>query len=301
MNSPDIRSCKLSDRVAHWRLRSRVLKFGDLPVLMGIVNVTPDSFSDGGSFYDHHRAVEHGLQLAADGAAILDVGGESTRPNAVPVSEEEELRRVVNVVQSLAEQTAVPISIDTSKANVASEAIAAGAEIINDVTGLEGDPNMVAVATRTQAGICAMHMRGTPRTMQSDEHLQYEDVVQDVFQYLTLRRQALLQVGISSDRICLDPGIGFAKTHQHSLALLRHMEIYHQIQAPILVGHSRKGFLAKILGNTERDRTQATVGVSLALATKGVQVVRVHDVREVHEALISFAAAGGIPARYSRN
>ena len=261
---------------------------------MGIVNVTPDSFSDGGAFFDHRRAVEHGLQLADEGAAILDVGGESTRPNAEPVDEVEELRRVVEVVRQLSEQTDVPVSIDTSKAKVAAEAVAAGAEIINDVTGLEGDEGMIEVAISTQVGVCAMHMRGNPRTMQFDENLHYEDVVQDIFAYLEARQDALLAVGISADRVCLDPGIGFAKTHQQSLALLANMEIYHRLAAPLLVGHSRKGFLAKILGDKDLDRTQATVGVSLSLATQGVQVIRVHDVRAVQEGLVSFAAAGGL-------
>ena len=281
-------------RATTWRLKTRTLEFGKLPALMGIVNVTPDSFSDGGSFFDHKKAVAHGLQLAADGAAILDVGGESTRPNADAVSETEELRRVVHVVRDLAEETDVPVSIDTSKAKVAEEAIAAGAQIINDVTGLEGDVGMVEVATSTEAGVCAMHMRGNPRTMQNEQHLQYGNVVEDILEYLRARQEALLSAGIASERICLDPGIGFAKTHQHNLTLLANMNTYHQLGSPLLVGHSNKGFLAKILGDKSLDRTQATVGVSLSLATMGVQVIRVHKVRAVREAMISFAAAGGI-------
>ncbi len=281
-------------RATSWQLKTRTLDFGKLPALMGIVNVTPDSFSDGGSFFDPKKAVAHGLQLAADGAAILDIGGESTRPNADAVSETEELRRVVAVVHELAEQTDLPISIDTSKAKVAEEAVAAGAEIINDVTGLEGDAGMVEVATSTQAGVCAMHMRGNPRTMQNEEHLRYDSVVEDVLEYLRARQQALLSAGIAHERICLDPGIGFAKTHQHNLTLLANVNTYHQLGSPLLVGHSNKGFLAKILGDKSLDRTQATVGVSLSLATMAVQVIRVHQVGAVREAMLAFAAAGGI-------
>jgi len=281
-------------RASSWQLKTRTLDFGKSPALMGIVNVTPDSFSDGGSFFDHQKAVAHGLQLAADGAAILDVGGESTRPNADAVSESEELRRVVDVVRDLVEQTNVPVSIDTSKAKVAAEAVAAGAQIINDVTGLEGDAGMMDVATSTKAGVCAMHMRGNPRTMQSDEHLRYDNIVEDIFDYLRARQDALRSAGVAKNRICLDPGIGFAKTHQHNLTLLANMNKYHQLGSPLLVGHSNKGFLAKILGDKSLDRTQATVGVSLSLATMGVQVIRVHHVRAVREAMLSFAAAGGI-------
>lgn len=287
-------------RATSWQLKTQMLEFGKLPALMGIVNVTPDSFSDGGSFFDHKKAVSHGLQLAADGAEILDVGGESTRPNADAVSESEELRRVVDVVRDLTEQTDVPVSIDTSKAKVAAEAVAAGAEIINDVTGLEGDVDMLEVATSTRAGVCAMHMRGDPRTMQNEKHLQYDNVVEDIFEYLGARRQALLSAGIANDRICLDPGIGFAKTHQHNLTLLANVNMFHQLGSPLLVGHSNKGFLAKILGDKSLDRTQATVGVSLSLATMGVQVIRVHQVRAVREAMISFAAAGGIDGQELR-
>ncbi len=285
---------RFPNRATAWKLRSKTLQFDRLPALMGIVNVTPDSFSDGGKFVDPAVAIEHGLQLAEAGADILDVGGESTRPDADPVSEAEELRRVVSVVQGLAEQTTVPISIDTSKARVAEEAVAAGAEIINDVTGLEGDSRMAEVASVAEVGVCAMHMRGTPKTMLDEQNVQYDDVVNDILTYLKSRFDALLQVGIAADRICLDPGIGFAKTHQQNLTLLASLGSYHALGTPILVGHSRKGFLAKILGDPQADRTLATVGVSLSLAAMGIQVIRVHDVAPVREALVAFAATGGI-------
>lgn len=281
-------------RASVWKLRTKKLHFDRLPSLMGIVNVTPDSFFDGGKYAEHQFAIEHGLRLVEAGADILDVGGESTRPNANPVSESEELRRVIKVIQGLAEATDKPISIDTSKSKVADEAISAGAEIINDVTGLEGDPRMAEVALSTQVGICAMHMRGNPKTMLDRQNLHYENVVEDIYTYLASRFDALVGAGIVRERICLDPGIGFAKSHQHNLTLLAAIGRYHAVGAPLLVGHSRKGFLAKILGDPEMDRTHATVGVSLSLAAMGVQVIRVHDVSPVRQALLSFAASGGI-------
>ncbi len=279
-------------RATRWRLRTRTLEFGRLPLLMGIVNVTPDSFSDGGKFLDPQRAVAHALALVADGADLLDIGGESTRPYAESVSMAEELRRVIPVIEALAAAVNVPISIDTSKAVIAEAAIAAGAEIINDVTGLEGDPAMLPVAVKSQVGVCAMHMQGTPQTMQ--DHPRYHNVVRDIRDYLVARRDALLGAGISRERLCLDPGIGFGKTHQHNLTLMANCWQFHELGCPLLVGHSRKGFLAKVIGDAEQDRTAATAGSALSLARQGVQVVRVHDVRPVREALLAFVATGGI-------
>jgi len=262
---------------------------------MGIVNVTPDSFSDGGRFDSKDDAVEHALQLAAEGADILDIGGESTRPYADPVAEQEELDRVVPVVAELAKRVEVPISIDTSKSAVARAAVGAGAEIVNDVTGLEGDVAMAEVAVEMEVGVCAMHMQGTPQTMQDDPR--YDDVVEEIFKYLQQRRDALIQKGITADRICLDPGIGFGKTHQHNLTLMAACSRFHELGQPLLVGHSRKGFLAKILGDAEKERTFATIGSSLSLAVQGIQVIRVHDVRGVREALLAFEATGGIDGK----
>ena len=268
------------------------MELGRRPLLMGIVNVTPDSFSDGGKFADRESAVEQALQMAADGADILDIGGESTRPYSTPVDETEELGRTIGVVRAICEQTDVPVSIDTSKAAVAAAAINGGAEIINDVTGLEGDEDMIGLAQQSQAGICAMHMQGTPQTMQDNP--QYEDVVADIHGYLRQRRDSLLDSGIDPHRICLDPGIGFGKTHQHNLTLLANCWRFHDLGCPVLVGHSRKGFIAKVLGDKETDRTAATIGAALSLAAQGVQVIRVHDVKPVREALLLFEAAGGI-------
>lgn len=285
---------RLPNRSQSWHLRTRRLTFASRPLVMGIVNVTPDSFSDGGKFLESEAAIGHALKLVSDGADILDIGGESTRPYSTPVDPQEEIRRVIPVVRALSDRTDVPISIDTSKAKVAAEAIAAGAEIINDVTGLEGDPGMAAVAVQSGAAVCAMHMRGTPQTMQDDPT--YEDVVEEIFRYLRQRRDAMLAAGIERERICLDPGIGFGKTHQHNLTLLAACSRYHDLGFPLLVGPSRKAFIGKLLGNKEADRTAGTIGVGLALARQGVQIVRVHDVLQMKQALTLFDAAGGITA-----
>jgi dihydropteroate synthase len=284
----------------HWQVRTRRLEVmhpgGSLrrPLVMGIVNVTPDSFSDGGLHADVEQAVAHGLALVAAGADVLDVGGESTRPFSDPVPAAEELSRVTEVVRRLVDEAGVPVSIDTSKAVVAARAMELGAEIINDITGLEGDPEMVAVARETAAGVCAMHMQGTPRTMQLDPH--YDDVVVEIHDYLRRRRDALLAAGISLERICLDPGIGFGKTQAHNLALVAQSGAFLDLGTPILVGHSRKGFLSKLVEQargrpaTEADRDAATAGAACGLAHAGVQVVRVHAVALVRTTLDAFAA-----------
>ena len=284
----------------HWQLRSRRLSLpcpgGSLrrPLVMGIVNVTPDSFSDGGRHAGTEAAVTHGLRLVAEGADILDVGGESTRPFAEPVAEVEELHRVEDVVRRLVAETGVPVSIDTSKAAVAARALELGAEIINDVSGLEGDPEMVRVAVAHGAGVCVMHMRGTPRTMQVEPR--YDDVVDEIRTYLARRRAALLAAGVARDRICLDPGIGFGKTHAHNLELLRHVDRFVELGSPILVGHSRKGFIGRLLEESlgrpacEADRDAGTAGVACGMAARGVQVIRVHAVGLVRGALELFAA-----------
>ncbi|MEM8733941.1 MAG: dihydropteroate synthase [Planctomycetota bacterium] len=253
---------------------------------MGILNVTPDSFSDGGHFYTPQQAAERALAMEDDGADILDIGGESTRPYSEPVSPDEEIRRIEPVLEAIANRVSIPVSIDTSKAAVAKAAIDMGADIINDVTGFEGDPQMVTVAKETEAGICAMHMQGTPQTMQDDP--QYEDVVQDVLRYLIERKTWLLEAGIDLERICLDPGIGFGKTHDHNLALLRGCETFLETECPILVGHSRKGFIAKLLGDKSLPRTIGSVAVSLFLAQKRMHILRVHDVKETKQALDCF-------------
>lgn len=275
-----------SQRASFWQLPQRRIEFSGQPALMGIVNVTPDSFSDGGQFDNTAAAVNHALQLADDGAAILDIGGESTRPYAAEVSTQEELNRVIPVIEQLAKQTTIPISIDTSSAVVARAAIDAGAEIINDVTGLTNDSEMPDLAASTKVGVCAMHMQGTPQTMQDNP--QYNDVVTEIHEYLQSRLDQLIEQGIEQSRICLDPGIGFGKSHQHNLQLLKSCHQFHTLGAPLLVGHSRKGFIAHVLDDRECERTSGTIGTSIALATQGVQVLRVHDVAEVQRALTMF-------------
>jgi dihydropteroate synthase len=258
---------------------------------MGIINVTPDSFSDGGRFFDPQRAVEHALRLADAGADLLDVGGLSTRPGSTPVETDEELRRVLPVIRSLGRQTKVPISIDTYRADVARAALDEGAEAVNDVTALSGDADMLPLAAGSGCGVCAMHMQGTPQTMQQAPV--YRDVVGEVFDYLRTRRDALLTAGIEQARIALDPGIGFGKTTEHNLAVLAEIERFHALGCPLLVGPSRKRFIGELLGDLAADRTAGTIGVALALARRGVQVLRVHDVASVRQALLLFAACGG--------
>ncbi len=275
---------------------------------MGVVNCTPDSFSDGGQFFAPQAAIDHARRMLDDGADIIDVGGESTRPYSTPVDADEELRRVMPIVEALgatgSASAMLPIiSIDTSKARVAREAIAAGCEIINDVTALAGDPDMLAVARDSKCGVCVMHMQGTPQTMQDDPT--YTDVVADIFAYLRDRRDALVSEGIAAagidrERICLDPGIGFGKTHQHNLTLAANCWRLHELGQPLLVGHSRKGFIAKLLGDQTKDRTAGTLGVSLSLASQGIQILRVHDITATREALLLYEATGGIDGREKR-
>ena len=258
---------------------------------MGIVNVTPDSFSDGGEYFESRHAIEHGKQLASEGADILDIGGESTRPYATPVDVEEELRRTIPVIQALSQDVEVPISIDTSKSEVAEAAVAAGAEIVNDVTGLAGDRRMMPFVADAEVGVCAMHMQGTPQTMQIAP--QYSDPVQEIKDYLAQRRDALLDCGVEQERICLDPGLGFGKSQAHNLALLANCWQFLELSCPLLVGHSRKGFLGNLLGDQARSRTNATLGATISLVQQGVQILRVHDVLAVADATKVFLACGG--------
>ena len=273
----------------NWLLKTQTLSFESGPAIMGIVNATPDSFSDGGKFDSTEAAIDHAIQLIEAGADIVDIGGESTRPYSTPVGESEELDRVVPVVQGLVERMkdgavpAVPISIDTSKAAVAAAAIEAGAEIINDVTGLEGDPEMMQVAAASKVGVCAMHMQGTPQGMQDNPV--YENVVDDIYRYLADRQQSLVDAGIAPSSICLDPGIGFGKTHQHNIALLQNVSRFFDLGCPILVGHSRKGFIGELLGDKEADRDSGTLAITLMLAQQGVHVIRVHEVKNTATAL----------------
>ena len=281
-----------TERSLLWKLRTRELHFGPIPKVMGILNLTPDSFSDGGRFFTVQSAVDQAKRLEDEGADILDVGGESTRPYSQIVTPEDELSRVVPVLEKLQGKIQIPISIDTTKSRVAAAAFDLGAEILNDVSGLEADVEMVELARSSQVGICAMHMQGTPQTMQDNPN--YADVVADILGYLKARDRWLVNQGVVPERICLDPGIGFGKTHEHNLELLHRASEFHVTQRPILIGHSRKGFIAKVLGNKALDRCHGTVGVSLALALHRIQILRVHDVAANVQALkLFFASLGG--------
>ncbi len=271
-----------------WQCGPHRLQAGTTPLLMGILNVTPDSFSDGGQFHEFGSAIEQGILLAEEGADIIDVGGESTRPGATPVGEEEELRRVIPVIEHLAKQVRVPISIDTMKSRVAREALAAGANIVNDVSGGTADEELIGVCAETGCGVCVMHMQGTPRTMQINPH--YDDVVGEVVAELKRRMQRFIDAGVGPDRICLDPGIGFGKTSSHNVELLRNLDRLRALGHPVLIGHSRKRFLKTLVGREIDERLMGTVGVSIALAMRGVDVLRVHDVRRVSDALRAWSA-----------
>jgi dihydropteroate synthase len=251
------------------------------PQLMGVVNVTPDSFSDGGQYLDPDAAVRHGVKLARDGAVILDVGGESTRPGAVEVEEAEEMRRVEPVVRALAGQTTV--SIDTSKSAVAEAALDVGASIVNDVTAFKRDPEMASLCAERGVGVVLMHMPGNPRTMQDDPR--YEDVVDDVKAFLAERMEFAVGQGIEEERIWLDPGIGFGKTLEHNLELLRRLGELRELGRPLVVGTSRKSFIGKVDGSDVEDRIGGSIATSVLAAAEGADVLRVHDVAEMAQAL----------------
>ncbi len=275
-----------------WRLRDRTLSF-QRALVMGIVNVTPDSFSDGGQFATSDSAIAHGLKLAEEGADILDIGGESTRPGATPVPAAEELVRVVPVVTALAKQTGLPLSIDTYKAEVARACLDAGAHIINDVTALTGDPLMINVARETGAGVVLMHMQGTPQTMQLDP--KYEDVVNEIRRYLKDRLEATVAQGIVWENLTVDPGVGFGKTHQHNIEIVARLEEFQALGRPLCLGVSRKGFIGKITGKTLDQRLAGSLAVaSFALAQSAAQILRVHDVAQTRDAVLMCAALRGI-------
>jgi dihydropteroate synthase len=254
------------------------------PSVMGVVNVTPDSFSDGGAHAGTGQAIAHGLSLAGAGADILDIGGESTRPGAAPVPEAEEVDRVVPVIEGLvAAGCATPISIDTRKAGVARAALAAGARIVNDVSALTYDPDM-AGAARGAEGLCLMHALGDPRTMQDDPR--FDDVRLDICDYLESRITAAVAAGIERSRIVIDPGIGFGKTVNHNLALIRDLDLFHGLGCPVLLGVSRKGFIGRLSGETvAARRVPGSLAAGLAGVAAGAQILRVHDVAETVQAL----------------
>ncbi len=283
MNSPNLHPDSI---LRHWQFGKRDYQLGQHPLVMGIVNVTPDSFSDGGQFLQTQSAVAHALQLFEEGADFLDIGGESTRPGADPISIEEELKRVVPVVEALSGKVSIPISIDTTKAEVARACLSAGAEIINDISGLTFDEQMPETCRTTDAGIICMHIQGTPQTMQDKPH--YENCVQEIEEWLQARLSKLKEQGIDPTRLVLDPGIGFGKTAEHNLEILSSIPQLRKSGRPVLIGHSRKRFLKKVLNRAMEERLAGTIGVSIALAEQQTDIIRVHDVAAINDALLAW-------------
>lgn len=262
-----------------WNLAGKQIDFSEQAWIMGVLNVTPDSFSDGGQFFNADAAVEQGIRMAAEGAQIIDIGGESTRPGADEVSEKDELGRVLPIIERLRADERTPlISIDTAKANVARAALVAGANIINDVTGGRGDAGMMPLAAESGAGFIVMHMQGTPRTMQANP--QYDDVVAEVAEFFRQQYARALGCGIDPMSIAFDPGIGFGKTLQHNLELLRNLARLRVENRPLVVGVSRKSFLGKVIGSAQvADRVAPTIAMTALLRERGADVIRVHDVK----------------------
>lgn len=265
-----------------WRLRPCSLQI-DHPIVVGVLNVTPDSFSDGGAFLDPSAAEERAHEMFEDGADLIDIGGESTRPGAPPVSSKEEWSRIGPVLARLGGSAAGPISVDTTKARVAALALEAGASAINDVSGLRAEPEIASVAARTGAGLVLMHMRGDPRTMQAN--VDYEDLVGDVRDSLADSMAVATDAGCRLDQLVVDPGIGFGKSPQGSLQLLNHLESLADLGRPIMVGPSRKSFIGSVLNLPVDDRVDATIAACVVAFERGASIFRVHDVREVRRAL----------------
>lgn len=265
------------------RARQFTFTFPRPALVMGVVNVTPDSFSDGGQFLDADRAVAHALELVAQGAELLDIGGESTRPGAAPVSEAEELRRVIPVIEQLAAQVRIPLSIDTMKPTVARAAVAAGASMVNDVAANRTDADMWRVVADSGAAYVCMHMQGTPQTMQAQPA--YNDVTAEVEAFFGERLARLNAAGVNADQVVLDVGIGFGKTPEHNLQLLARLRSFTKLERPLLVGVSRKSFMGKLLGADVTERLPASLaGAALAVET-GVHIIRTHDVKETVQAV----------------
>ena len=271
-----------------------VLDLSGTPLLMGIVNVTPDSFSDGGSYRSSDEAVARGLEMESEGAAILDVGGESTRPGSMPIPADEELRRVIPVIRGLAAKSKAVVSVDTTKAVVAKEAITAGARIVNDTSALADDPAMAAVVRESGAALVLMHRRGAPATMQASPH--YDSLFDELVGELSERIGAAVAAGIDRERILVDPGIGFGKRLSDNLALHRHLEILRVLGRPIVFGSSRKSFIGKLTGAPPGERVFGTAASVAAAVLHGAHVVRVHDLKEMREVVqVAYAIREATP------
>jgi dihydropteroate synthase len=266
----------------HWNLGRTTLSLGDTTLIMGVVNVTPDSFSDGGHFFDPEKGIAHGRRLAEQGADILDIGGESTRPGSDPVPAEEETNRVIPVVRELRRHLPdILLSVDTSKAAVAAQAIEAGADIINDVTAGHGDPAMIPLLAGSKVGLAIMHMQGTPKSMQHEPR--YDDVVQDVIRFLQERIKVFAQAGVDPERIVVDPGIGFGKTLEHNLALLAGLREFTMLERPLLLGVSRKRWIGELTGRPVDQRLAGSLAGAAACVERGAHLLRVHDVAETRD------------------
>ncbi|WP_018970175.1 dihydropteroate synthase [Rubritalea marina] len=267
-----------------WKLKSRVVDLTETGMIAGILNVTPDSFSDGGKFINVSQAVQHAIGMLQDGAEIIDIGGESTRPGSLPVSADEEIKRVVPVIQALREASNCLISIDTSKAEVARQAIEAGADIVNDVSGLTQDVNMPRVCAETGVGVIVMHRQGTPDTMQVNP--EYQDVVREIRKFFEERYRTLTRLGVNPQSLCFDPGIGFGKTLEHNLELLHRLSGLIVNNRPIMLGVSRKSMIGAILGLEDaQSRDAGTAALTATGRMAGAQIHRVHEIRANYEAM----------------
>ena len=264
-----------------WDIGRRSLDLTRRPCIMGILNVTPDSFSDGNCFFSREKAVERALEMEAEGADIIDIGGESTRPNAAPVEEQEELRRVIPVIESLAGRLKIPISIDTYKASVARAALAAGAEIVNDISGLTFDPLMAGIVAASDAGLVVQHTRGNSLVMQADTA--YDDIIAEITASLRASLALAASAGIAADRIVIDPGIGFGKSVGGNLEIVRRLAEFAVLGRPVFVGPSRKSFIGKVLGREPDDRLYGTAAVVAVALVNGASIFRVHDVKEMRD------------------
>jgi len=267
----------------HLRIRGEKISFGAEPWLMGILNVTPDSFSDGGNFFAPEAAVERALELIEQGAKIIDIGGESTRPGSKEIPSKEELKRIIPVVRKLRRQTSTYISIDTRKSQVARAALEEGADLINDISALRHDPEMAQVVASYQVPVVLMHMLGEPETMQASPH--YNNLLFDVKYFFLTRMREASRAGIQEDSLILDPGIGFGKTVEDNLKIINNLNYYHGLKRPILIGPSRKSFIGKILGVGPENRLEGTIAAVIMSYLRGAIIFRVHDVKEVKRAL----------------
>ena len=282
---------ELSEINRVWQCGDKSLPLHSRTLIMGILNVTPDSFSDGGRFMHIEQAVAHAVQMERDGADIIDIGGESTRPGSLPVAEEEEIKRVVPVIEELAGRVNIPLSVDTYKASVAQAALDAGAEIVNDISGLRFDRNMASVVARAGAGLVLMHIKGTPRNMQKNPF--YRDLLGEIKSYLNESKEMALRAGVAKNRIVIDPGIGFGKRLEDNFEIIRSLAYFRDMGLPILVGPSRKSFIGLTLDVPAEERLEGTAAAVTACILNGADIVRVHDVKEMKRvAIITDILAG---------